>query len=150
MSFLKVLTNGWKPSAITILQSGNPFTVLNTAAYKAGLVPGSPITSASSGDYNADGTNSDTPNIPTYGYNIPTTRKAELAGVFKSTDFTAPTTLPGEGNEAFNRYIEPRICEYRLRIAEKQHTSMSGPTCNCGWRCTTCSTGQAWEASRRA
>ncbi len=107
MSFLKVLTNGWKPSAITILQSGNPFTVLNTAAYKAGLVPGSPITSASSGDYNADGTNSDTPNIPTYGYNIPTSRKAQLAGVFKSTDFTAPTTLPGEGNEAFNRYNNP-------------------------------------------
>ena len=105
--FLQVLTNGWKPSAITILQSGNPFTVLNTAAYKAGLVAGSPITSASSGDYNADGINSDLPNIPTYGYSIPTTRKAQLAGVFVSTDFTAPTTLPGEGNEIYNGYRNP-------------------------------------------
>ena len=31
--FLHYLTNGWKPSAITILQSGSPFTVLQTASY---------------------------------------------------------------------------------------------------------------------
>jgi hypothetical protein len=105
--FLKVLTNGWKPSAVTILQSGNPFTVLMTAAYKTGVVPGSPITNASGGDYNADGINSDFPNIPTFGYSIPTNRKSQLAGVFKSTDFTAPSTLPGEGDELNNGYRNP-------------------------------------------
>ena len=41
--FLQVMANGWKPSAITILQSGTPFTVLQTASFAAG------------GDYNADG-----------------------------------------------------------------------------------------------
>jgi hypothetical protein len=92
---LRVLTNGWKPSAIVILQSGNPFTVLQTNTYALG------------GDYNADGTNSDLPNVPSYGYNIPTSRQAQLKGVFKVSDFTAPTTLPGEGNELFNRYSNP-------------------------------------------
>ena len=78
-----------------------------TAAYKTGVVPGSPITSASGGDYNADGINSDFPNIPTFGYSIPTNRKSQLAGVFKSTDFTAPSTLPGEGDELNNGYRNP-------------------------------------------
>jgi hypothetical protein len=106
-NFLKAITDGWKPSVITILQSGTPFTVLNTAAYKAGVIPGSPILSTSGGDYNADGTNSDLPNVPTIGYNIPTDRKSQLNGVFKSTDFTAPGTLPNEGNEVINGYRNP-------------------------------------------
>ena len=128
--FLKVMTNGWKPSAITILQSGNPFTVLNTVAYKSTTVAGSVLTSTSGGDYNADGTNSDLPNVPTYGYKIPTNRNAQLArnsnltpivtppgattptqgvtGVFNYlADFTAPSILPGEGNEVINGYSNP-------------------------------------------
>jgi hypothetical protein len=124
-AFLHYVTDGWKPSAITILQSGNPFTVLDSAAYKAGLAPGTPILSSTSGDYNADGLNSDLPNIPSYGYKIPTNRNAQLgrtaslvaipssatvggAGIFNSTkDFTTPTTLPGEGNEVINGYRNP-------------------------------------------
>lgn len=119
--FLKVLTDGWKPSAITILQSGTPFTVLMGAAYKANVVPGSQITAASAGDYNADGVNSDLPNIPTYGYSIATDRKTQLAGVFKSTDFTAPPTLPGEGNEAFNRYRNPGYANTDFAILKNTH-----------------------------
>lgn len=107
-SFVHYLTNGWKPSAITILQSGTPFTVLQTAAYSAG------------GDYNADGNNSDLPNVPAYGYSIPTDRNHQLgrntnftsnknaAGVFgAASDFTAPANLPNEGNEIINGYRNP-------------------------------------------
>lgn len=107
-ALLHYLTNGWKPSAITILQSGTPFTVLQTAAYSAG------------GDYNADGVNSDLPDVPGYGYSIPTDRNHQLsrnpdyttnknaAGVFGSaSDFAKPANLPGEGNEAINGYRNP-------------------------------------------
>jgi hypothetical protein len=106
-AFLHVLTNGWKPSAVTVLQGGTPFTVLQTNNY------------ANGGDYNADGVNSDLPNIPSYGYKIPTDRNSELgrnpdfsptknAGVFNSAaDFTAPGNLPAEGNELFNGYRNP-------------------------------------------
>ena len=100
--YLHVFTNGWRPSMITILQSGTPFTVFQTNAYSKG------------GDYNADGTNSDLPNIPSYAYSIPTDREHQLGrngntyGVFNSiNDFTAPSTLPGEGNEVINGYRNP-------------------------------------------
>jgi hypothetical protein len=119
--FLHYVTDGWKPSIITILQSGQPFTVSNGNSYKANaLVPGAPITSNSSpGDYNADGINFDLPNIPSFGYNIPTDRNHQLGRtstgngftsgpkVFNISDFTVPTTLPGEGNEAMNGYRNP-------------------------------------------
>jgi hypothetical protein len=121
--FLHYVTDGWKPTAITILQSGQPFTVLNTAAYSASTVAGAAVTTKL-GDYNADGTNSDLPNVPTYGYNIPTDRNHQLArganlvpiaagasgstGVFTALgDFTNPGTLPGEGNEVINGYRSP-------------------------------------------
>lgn len=141
-AFLHHVTDGWKPSAITILQSGQPFTVLNGAVYpKNGVYPtpsaacGLPANGVTSGagDYNADGTNSDLPNIPSYGYSIPTDRNHQLGrnanlssipvttttgttscptpgftGVFNLlTDFTIPTTLPSEGNEVINGYRSP-------------------------------------------
>ncbi len=119
--FLKVVANGWKPSAVTILQSGTPFTVLNSAAYKTGVGAGSPIISTSAGDYNADGVNSDLPNVPSYGYNIPTDRAAELAGVFKQGDFTAPSSLPGEGNEVINGYRGPGYANTDFALLKNTH-----------------------------
>jgi len=117
--FLHLLTNGWKPSAITILQSGTPFTVLNGNAWKSGEVAGAPLSQTAPGDYNADGLNSDLPNVPAYGYNIPSDRNHQLGrtsvsggfqtgpGVFTQSDFTAPSALPGEGNEVINGYRNP-------------------------------------------
>lgn len=129
--YLHYVTDGWKPSVITILQSGQPFTVSNGNAYKTNsLTPGAPITSSSSpGDYNADGVNFDLPNVPAYGYKIPTDRNHQLGrtkdlipipattngvpnpgftGVFNLlSDFSVPSTLPGEGNEVFNGYRNP-------------------------------------------
>lgn len=98
--FLHTILDGWKPSATTILQSGTPFTVLNTATY------------ANGGDYNADGSNSDLPNVPGFGYSIPTDRAHDLEGVFTTSDFfaTAPAgykTTPVEGNEKINGYRNP-------------------------------------------
>ena len=119
--FVHYFTDGWKPSVITILQSGQPFTVSNGNAYKANsLTPGAAITSNSSpGDYNADGVNFDLPNIPSFGYSIPTDRNHQLgrtatsngytvgSRVFDFSDFSVPSTLPGEGNEVMNGYRQP-------------------------------------------
>ena len=111
--FLRTVMNGWKPSATTILQSGTPFTVLQTAAYSKG------------GDYNADGINSDLPNVPSYGYKIPTSRNAQLgrgiSGVFLAKDFTAPTTLPGEGNEVMNGYRNPGYANTDFALLKNTH-----------------------------
>jgi hypothetical protein len=105
-----------------------PLLDMRTTAYKAGEVAGAGV-ATNAGDYNADGTNSDLPNIPTYGYKIPTDRNHQLGrtsnlapitattngspsagynGVFTYlTDFTNPSTLPGEGNEVINGYRSP-------------------------------------------
>jgi len=137
--FLHYVSDGWKPSAITILQSGTPFTVLDGAAYKAGLLPNTPIVASTGGDYNADGVNSDLPNIPGYGYAVPTSRNAELgrtasltpipsssttggAGVFNSTtDFTTPSALPGEGNEVINGYRNPGYANTDFALLKNTH-----------------------------
>ena len=128
-ALLHYVTNGWKPSAVTILQSGPPFTVENANTWKSTLVAGSPLATSSPGNYNADGENSGMPNVPSYKYSVPTDRNHQLgrnsnlsiipattsgspspgySGVFNLlSDFTAPSTLPGEGNEVWNGYRSP-------------------------------------------
>ena len=152
-NYLHTIFNGWQPSAITILQSGQPFTVLNTAAYN-------PVNASFplGGDYNSDGSNSDLPNIPSYRYKIPTDRNHQLGrqgnlspipattngtssagytGVFNYlTDFSAPANfygasgVPTEGNELINRYRSPGYANTdfamlkNTRIAEKYNLQL--------------------------
>lgn len=103
---LHVVANGWSLNAITILQSGTPFTVLTSQAFKAVLDGSGNVIGNTGGDYNADGVNSDYPNKPSFGYSIPTSRKADLAGVFKVPDFGVPS-FGQEGNEEVNRFRNP-------------------------------------------
>lgn len=113
---LHVVSNGWVANAITILQSGTPFTVSTSAAFapvcssgkaSSGVCPaGTTVVGNTGGDYNADGANSDYPNLPTYGYTIPTSRQADLNGVFKVADFPVPS-FGTEGNESPNGYRNP-------------------------------------------
>ena len=42
-AFLHYITDGWKPSAITILQSGQPFTVLNNSSPSSTHHPSTPV-----------------------------------------------------------------------------------------------------------
>ena len=134
---LHYLTDGWKPTAITILQSGQPFTVLNTAAYSASTVAGAAVTTKL-GDYNADGTNSDLPNIPTYGYSIPTDRNHQLgtrrqpcsdcsgrqrvppACSLRLGDFTNPDHTSRRRQRSHQRLSQPGLRQHRLRPAEEQ------------------------------
>lgn len=73
---------------------------------------GNPITglAANSGDYNADGTNYDYPNVSTYQQG--NSKTAFLNGVFSdpATQFTQPT-LGTEGNEKQNLFRGPNFAE---------------------------------------
>src|SRR6185369_5718344 len=62
------ITSGWAVSAVTILQSGRPFTVNTSATFQPVRDASGKITgiTAASGDYNADGYNNDYPNVTTY------------------------------------------------------------------------------------
>jgi hypothetical protein len=119
------LTGGWGVTGTSIFQSGYPFTVINTNAFAPTCEFGptgcpsfaNPITglAPNSGDYNADGTNIDYPNVT--GYQQGTSRAAFLNGVFSNpaTQFTAPT-LGTEGNEKQNGFRGPNFAETDLAI----------------------------------
>ncbi len=122
----RVFVNGWSLNAITILESGNPFSVFTSAAFKPVCSSGSPVSGIcpvgttvvgnTGGDYNADGNNYDYPNLPSYGYTVPnTSRAALLSGVLKVSDFPVPS-FGQEGSELPNRYRDPGFANTDLAL----------------------------------
>jgi hypothetical protein len=119
------LTGGWGVTGTVILQSGYPFTVINTNSFAPVCEFGptgcpsfaNPITglAPNSGDYNADGSNRDYPNVASYQQG--NSRAAFLNGVFANpaTQFTAPT-LGTEGNERQNGFRGPNFAETDMAI----------------------------------
>jgi hypothetical protein len=112
---------GWQFGGVWILQTGLPFTVYNGGAFSPictgssgtvanvnGSCPsGSTITGDAGGDYNADGSNYDVPNVPSFGSHIAgQSRKAFLKGVFPASAFPVPA-LGLEGNLGRNTYDQP-------------------------------------------
>jgi len=100
-------TNGWSLNATNSIQTGTPFTVVNylpfdLTSYQQFAAGNGPYTG---GDYNADGNNFDLPDVASYHYS--TSRSAYLNGIFTPGQFTAPTTLPSEGNEKVNQFRSP-------------------------------------------
>jgi hypothetical protein len=90
----KRILGGWQIAILGILQSGGPFSVYNGASYAAG------------GDYNADGTNFDYPNVSGSINNSHSRQDFIDRGIFDSSSFTAPT--PGtNGNEKRNQFRNP-------------------------------------------
>jgi hypothetical protein len=96
-----LITADWTLSPIIIMQSGQPFTVYTSATYSSG------------GDYNGDGFNYDTPNTPSFGNHIKTSRSDFLKGLFKATSFPAPT-IGTEGNLGRNTYDGPGFANVNL------------------------------------
>jgi len=111
------LTNGWTVSGTTILQSGQPFTVNNTATFQPVRDASGKITglSAASGDYNADGNNNDYPDVA--NYNMGNSRRDYLTGVFPKSNFTVPT-LGTEGNERWGQFRNPGFAETDASLAK--------------------------------
>ena len=75
---MKLLTNGWGVSTVTIYQSGYPMTVFTSAPFSAG------------GDYNADGDNFDYPDVNSYDQRN-SMEDYLTNGVFSQGQFSAPT-----------------------------------------------------------
>ncbi len=109
---------GWQLGGVWVLQSGLPFTVYTTAAFKPCDNPENPqgtctYTSGNTilrnvgGDYNADGNNWDVPSAPSFGRHLTGKKKKDyLNGLFAASAFPAPA-LGVEGDLGRNTYDQP-------------------------------------------
>ena len=116
-ALMRNLLGGWQFSGIWILQSGLPFSVYTSAGFKpicsGGATPvggGCPTGSTiigndpEGGDFNADGTNYDVPNAPSFGTHLSGKGKSDfLSGLFPASAFPVPT-LGLQGNLGRNTY----------------------------------------------
>jgi hypothetical protein len=137
---LRRVAGGWTLSGVTSLQSGTPFSVQNTnpLAVSATGTDGLPITSANyaaelaaghlqyvptSGDYNADGNNTDYPNVTAYtqkhnrsdfllGHGI---FPVCAGGALPCGNFTLPA-FGSEGNQTPNRFLNPGYADTDLTL----------------------------------
>jgi len=119
---LRGLLGGWQFSGVLVLQTGLPFTVVNNSSFSpvcsgtppatpvnGGCPAGSTIVGNSGGDYNADGSDVDVPNVPVFGAHLSGKHKKDfLNGVFgppatAGSLFPAPA-LGTEGNLGRNTY----------------------------------------------
>jgi len=110
---LRYLLSGWELSTNTILQAGYPFVVSTNAPFEPiqdangnviGMQPGS-------GDYQADGYNYAFPDVPSFGYKMPTrSRQAYLNGLFPASAFPVPA-MGTYGNLKPGRYRGPGFAD---------------------------------------
>src|SRR5262249_15992554 len=109
------IIGGWSLSSLAVLQGGYPFTVTTNAPFRPVWNIGScasqvtaqcMVIGNSGGDYNADGTNFDVPNTPAFGNNKSSERSDFLRGLFKASDFPAPS-LGKQGDLGRNTFRGP-------------------------------------------
>jgi hypothetical protein len=113
---LKSITENWQLSGVTILQSGMPFSVTCGLPFAAVRNATGQIVGNSGCDYNADGSNFDRPNTPSFGNVIPMDRQTLLTGVFKPADFPAPA-LGQVGNLGRNMFTNRGLANIDLSLA---------------------------------
>jgi Carboxypeptidase regulatory-like domain len=120
-AFERNLLGGWQFGGVWVVQTGLPFTAYTSAPFSpvcggnpgsdcytsSGVwIPGSIITADSGGDYNADGSDVDVPNVPSFGRHLSGQGKgAYLKGLFPASAFPAPP-LGQEGDLGRNTYNE--------------------------------------------
>ncbi len=110
--FMKRVLGGWEMTSVAILQTGEPFTVVNTSPFIPTLDSSGQVTGLApgSGDYNADGDDYDYPNAPSPlgQFTGSHSRQQFLSGIFPASAFPTPT-LGTEGNEHRNIFRNPGI-----------------------------------------
>jgi hypothetical protein len=117
---LRYVLSGWELSTNTILQDGYPFVVSTNAPFEPiqdangnviGMQPGS-------GDYQADGYNYAFPDVPSFGYNMPTkSRQAYLNGLFPASAFPVPA-MGTYGDLKPGRYRGPGFADVDLGLVK--------------------------------
>jgi hypothetical protein len=99
----RALLGDWQFSGIWLLQSGLPFSVFTSQGFAPVYNAAGQVIGNKGGDYNADGSNFDVPNAPSFGTNVSTGKNNYLNGLFPASAFPVPA-LGIEGNLGRNAY----------------------------------------------
>lgn len=101
---LRNVLGGWQFGAVWIMQTGLPFTVYTSAAFNPVFNGSGQVIGNTGGDYNADGSNYDVPNKPSFGSHLSGQHKTNyLTGLFTASQFPVPS-LGDEGDLGRNTY----------------------------------------------
>jgi hypothetical protein len=111
--FTRHLLGNWIFSGIWVMQTGLPFTVYTSAPFKPVFDGAGNVIGNTGGDYNADGTNYDVPNVPSFGSHLSgRSKKDYMTGIFGATQAIAVAKFPTpglglEGDLGRNTYDQP-------------------------------------------
>ena len=105
--FERNILGGWQLGGLWLLHTGLPFTVYNGAAFNPVFDTQGNVVGNTGGDYNADGSNYDVPNTPSFGAHLRGQPRSNfLTGLFPATAFPTPA-LGTEGSLGRNTYDQP-------------------------------------------
>ena len=111
----KAILGDWQLGGVLIAQTGSPYTVFCGRGFvpvrnAAGVIVGN-----TGCDYNADGTNFDRPNAPSFGDSTGGSNQDFINGVFKASDFPVPG-LGQVGTLGRNTFYGPRYFNVDLAL----------------------------------
>jgi hypothetical protein len=107
---------GWQLSGVAIFQTGLPFTAYTSQSFEPVFDANGNVVGNTGGDYNADGSNYDTPNAPSFGRHLSgQSRQKFLTGLFPASAFPAPG-LGIEGNLGRNTYDQPGYSNINFNV----------------------------------
>jgi len=111
----RAILGGWQVGGVLIAQTGTPFSVVCQRGFVPVRNAAGAIVGNSGCDYNADGTNFDRPNVPSFGDSISGGNQDFIRGVFKASDFPVPG-LGQNGTLGRNTFYGPRYFNVDLAL----------------------------------
>jgi hypothetical protein len=117
----KAVLGGWQLAGVLLAQSGTPYSVICNRGFTPVRNAAGVITGNSGCDYNADGTNLDRPNVPSFGDSKSGSNSDFLNGIFAAADFPAPA-LGQPGNLGRNTFRGPRYFNVDLALVKSLRT----------------------------
>ena len=115
----KAILGGWQIGGVLLAQSGTPFSVICTRGFVPVRNAAGAIVGNNGCDYNADGTNFDRPNAPSFSSRSGSNDDF-LAGIFAASDFPVPG-LGQPGNLGRNTFRGPRYFNVDVALVKSFH-----------------------------
>jgi hypothetical protein len=115
----KAIFGGWQLAGVVLAQSGTPYSVVCQRGFVAVRDAAGNIVGNSGCDYNADGTNLDRPNKPSFG-SRGGSNDDFINGIFKASDFPRPA-LGQPGNLGRNTFRGPRYFNVDAALVKSIH-----------------------------